>query len=93
MRKYSGCEKVDLEILMDLHVFNLPEYGKRALSVCMYVCISASLAPERLDEFYSFIHFRYLRVYPLCHRLVNTNMGPRNTKKYDFLENYCNSFN
>jgi hypothetical protein len=45
--------------LTDLHAFSTPEYEKVVLgmpSVCMYVCMCLSLAPERQDDF---IYTRY----------------------------------
>jgi hypothetical protein len=47
--------EISREILMDLFVFSAPEYERMAsgmpLSGCIYVCMYASLAPERWNEF------------------------------------------
>jgi hypothetical protein len=51
MGKYFDCEKTDIEILMDLHIFSTSEYDKLnfgMLSVCMWVCVYIHLASSRM---------------------------------------------
>jgi hypothetical protein len=53
MGKYSDCEKTDIEILMELHIFSMSEYEKLdfgMLSVCMWVCVYIRLASSRMIE-------------------------------------------
>jgi hypothetical protein len=43
MGKYCDCEKTDIEILMELHIFSMSEYekldfGTLSVCVCGYVC-------------------------------------------------------
>jgi hypothetical protein len=91
VRKYCDSKKVDLEILTDVHVFNpLPRLQKECFnavypSVCVYVSmygwmvgwVRASLAPERLDGFYSYSEFS-VAIIGWCPVYMNTpvqNMG------------------
>jgi hypothetical protein len=66
---------------------------------CMYVCMGTSLAPERLDEFYSCLVFNSL--YLIGRFTVNMNIrtlkvealhrGPQ-TQIYHFLQRGSNDF-
>jgi hypothetical protein len=53
MGKYCDCEKTDVEILMGLHIFSIPEYEKLdfgMLSVCMWVCVYIHRASSWMTE-------------------------------------------
>jgi hypothetical protein len=47
---------MNVEVLAELHIFNMPEYKKKKREGFWNVvslCVHTSLAPERLDRFYS----------------------------------------
>jgi hypothetical protein len=72
--------EIDVETSTDLHVFSpSPKYEKVVFGmpspckhVCMYVCMRTSLAPQRLDEFYSYLVFKSL--YLIGRFSLNTNI-------------------
>lgn len=49
MRNYSDHEKINLEMLKNVHIFSAPDNEKVSfgvLSVCIYVRMCTSLVPE-----------------------------------------------
>jgi hypothetical protein len=65
VEKYCGGEKINLDILTDFQVLSPPEYEKVVSgipSTCLYICMYASLASERVD---GFTRILYSRVQPL----------------------------
>jgi hypothetical protein len=82
MGKYCDGEKVNLEILKDVHVLSPSECEKVVsdmpsvfLSVCVWMC--ASLAPEMLVRFHSYLVFKTLCIIVRCP--VNMNIPGSNT--------------
>jgi hypothetical protein len=62
MRKYCEDENIYLEILTDLPVFSPPEYEKMVFGMLsfhlyMSVCLWASLVPDQLNRFDSYLTF------------------------------------
>jgi hypothetical protein len=75
IRNYCDGEEIDLEILMDLHIFNFLKTkfgGGCMLSACM-LCVL--LAPEVLIGSYS-----YPVAKSLCHRLMMGDHEHTNSK-------------
>jgi hypothetical protein len=49
VRKYCDGKRIDLQILTDLHVFSIPEYGEVVLvmpSVCVCVYVDMPLPSD-----------------------------------------------
>jgi hypothetical protein len=92
---------MNLEILTGLNVFKRTEFEKAAswYAVCLHVCMNVSLAPERLNGFYSYSIFESLSIISRCSvnmdipslKILALQMGIK-TQNYGFLKKGCNDF-
>jgi hypothetical protein len=63
MRATVIMKEIDIKILMDLHIFSLPECEEvvwNAVCICLYTWMCTSVGPEWLEQLYSYSVFTCL---------------------------------